>query len=269
MLIDPHRIALILRKEWLEIRQQRGLLLSMVFLPLLFTVLPLGILYIAGHVPPDEMHNLPSSGEVVKLYPALAGLSAQELAQAVMGPPLSVLLLLSPVIVPSIIASYSIVGEKVSQTLEPLLATPVTTWELLLAKVLSSLVPAVGITWLFGGIFVVGVAFEALSPPVFQAIISPAWLLLLLLCAPLLALIAISATVAVSSRVNDPRSAQQISAVVILPVMALVLGQFTGLLVLSPVFALATALVLALVAVVATWIATRLFQREAILTRWS
>ena len=59
----------------------------------------------------------------------------------------------------------------------------------------------------------------------------------------------------VIARVNDPRSAQQISAVVILPVMALILGQFTGLLVLSPVSALATALVLALVAVAATWIA--------------
>ena len=58
-------------------------------------------------------------------------------------------------------------------------------------------------------------------------------------------------------------------ALVALPVMALVLGQFTGLLVLSPVFALATALVLALIAAAATWIATRLFQREAILTRWS
>src|SRR6185503_13939245 len=54
MPIDPHRITLILRKELLEIRQQRGLLLSMVFLPLLFTLMPLAILYIAGHVPAKE-----------------------------------------------------------------------------------------------------------------------------------------------------------------------------------------------------------------------
>jgi ABC-2 type transport system permease protein len=269
MKIDSHRIALILRKEWLEIRQQRGLLLSMIFLPLLFTVMPLAILYISGNVPTDQMKNMPSAADIARLYPSLVDLSPQEQAQAVTGPPLSVLLLMSPVILPSIIASYSIVGEKVSQTLEPLLATPVTTWELLAAKILASLVPAVGITWLFGGLYVVGMAFVAVSPRVYQVIISPAWLLLLLLCAPLLALIAVAATVAVSSRVNDPRSAQQISAVVILPVMALVLGQFTGLLVLSPLFALAMAFVLALVAAAATWVATRLFQREVILTRWS
>src|SRR6476660_5068046 len=89
MPIDPHRITFILRKELLEIRQQRGLLLSMVFLPLLFTLMPLAILYIAGHVPPKELNNMPSSADLVKLYPALAGLSDQELAQAVIGPPLS------------------------------------------------------------------------------------------------------------------------------------------------------------------------------------
>src|SRR5438034_5514348 len=90
MNIDAHRIALILRKEWLEIRQQRGLLLTTAFLPLLFTVMPLGILYIAGHVPANEMHGLPSPADVTKLYPALAGLPDQQLVQAVMGPPLSV-----------------------------------------------------------------------------------------------------------------------------------------------------------------------------------
>jgi ABC-2 type transport system permease protein len=267
--MNPTRIILILRKDWLEIIQQRGLVLSMIFLPLLFTVMPLVILYASGHVPPGDIKNSPSPADILKLYPALAGLSPVELIQAVTGPPLSVLLLMSPVILPSIIASYSIVGEKVNQTLEPLLATPITTPELLLSKILAALLPAVGITWLFGGIYAAGMAVVALSPRVYETIISPSWLILLLLCAPLLALIAVAATVAVSSRVNDPRTAQQISAVVILPVIALVLGQFTGLLVLNPAVVLIIAAVLAVIAIAATWVATRLFQREVILTRWS
>lgn len=269
MNINTHRIALILRKEWLEIKQQRGLVLTMAFLPVLFTFMPLVILYAAGHFPTKDLNGMPSPEEVVKLYPALAGLSNEQLVQAVMGPPLSMLLLLSPVILPSIISSYSIVGEKVSQTLEPLLATPVTTGELLVAKILSALIPAVGITWVFAAIYAVGVAFASLSPQIFQIIISPAWLLLVLLCSPLLALIAVAATVAISSRVNDPRSAQQISAVVILPVMAVILAQFAGFLVLSPIFAAGLALVLILLAAAAMWIATKLFQRETILTRWT
>ncbi len=103
---------------------------------------------------------------------------------------------------------------------------------------------------------------------VFAAVVSPAWLLVLALCAPLLALIAVAAMVAISSRVNDPRSAQQLSAVIVIPVMGLLLGQVAGLLVLSPALVLAAAAVLALIAALVVWGAARLFQREVILTRW-
>ncbi|MFL5735368.1 MAG: ABC transporter permease subunit [Chloroflexia bacterium] len=269
MTLNSHRIALILRKEWKEIIQQRGLVLSLIFLPIVFTILPLVILYTAGHAPESQIHGMPSSADIARIYPALVGLSAIEQAQAFTGAPLSILILMTPVILPSIIASYSIVGEKVNQTLEPLLATPVTTAELLVAKILASLGPAVVITWFFSLIYIIGMRFAAVSQAVYNFIISPAWFILLLLCAPLLALIDVAATVAISSRATDPRTAQQISAVVILPLMALLLGQFTGALVLSPLVALGLSLLLALLAIVAIWVATRFFQREVILTRWT
>jgi ABC-2 type transport system permease protein len=189
--------------------------------------------------------------------------------QAVIGQPISILLLILPIILPSIIASYSVVGEKVSGTLEPVLATPVTTLELLLAKMLTAFIPAVGATWAFGALFIVGMLFVTLSPAVFWAIISLSWWLLFLVCGPLLALITIAVTVAASSRANDPRTAQEISALVILPVVLLLVGQFTGLLVLSPVISLLVALVLGVVAAVAIWITNRVFERETILTRWT
>lgn len=267
--LNIRSITLVLRKEWLELRQQRGLMLGMLALGLLFTVMPLGIIYIMGFTPTEELDEFDEMLETVELSPALRGLSPQELIQALMGQPVSVLALLLPIILSSIIASYSIVGEKLSRTLEPLLATPVTTAELLLAKILSALIPSMVMTWASAAVFVAGLEAAALSPRVFQVIVSPAWVLLLLLCAPLLAMISIAATVAISSRVNDARSAQQISAVVVVPILLIVGGQLTGLLVLSPIFVVLAALVLALIAAGATWIATRFFQREAILTRWT
>ncbi|MGA7730790.1 MAG: ABC transporter permease subunit [Chloroflexia bacterium] len=269
MQVDVQKIRLILRKEWLQIRQQRGLLLSALFLPILFTVLPLGVTFAMGLAPPDSVNEIKQLLDLVKLNPALAGLSQQELLQAAIGQPISVILLILPVLLPSIIASYSVVGEKVSGTLEPVLATPVTTLELLLAKILTAFLPAVGITWVCGALYVIGMIFVTLSHGVFVAIISVSWFLLFLLCGPLLALTAVAATVAASSRANDPRTAQEISAIVILPVMLVLVGQFTGLLVLSPIFSLLLALVLAVIAAIVTWVATRLFDREAILTRWS
>jgi len=250
-------------------RQQRILLLSLIFLPILFTLLPIVIILVMRFVPTTELNGIEQLLKLAGTNPALTGATQQEILQAVIGQPVSVILFMLPVILPSIIASYSIVGEKVNRTLEPVLATPVTTLELLVGKILASLIPAVAVTWFFGLILVISLYFVTLSRAVFVSIISPSWLLLILLCAPLLALTTIAITVAASSRATDPRSAQQISALVILPVVLLLVGQFTGLLSLSPVVSLIAALVLALMAAGATWLATRMFQRESILTRWN
>jgi ABC-2 type transport system permease protein len=262
-----NKIALILYKEWLDIRKQRGLLFGMIVPPLLFIILPVGIAYFAAQDPGSMGRG--NTDDLKKLIPAFAGMSERELAQAIVGQQFGVLLLLLPAILPSIIASYSIVGEKTERTLEPLLATPVRTWELLLAKMLAALIPGLVATWLAGIVFVAGMTAVAVSSRVLQAIISPGWVLVFLLCVPPLALLTVAATVAISSRVNDPRTAQQISAVLILPVMIMMLGQITGILVLSPLVAVVAAGILALLCAGAVRLVARLFQREAILTKWT
>lgn len=259
-----NKIPAILQKEWLEMRLDRSLLLSTLLPPLLLTLIPIGVVYAAGQTPDDDILKL---GAVLN-NPAFAGMSSIELGQALIGQQISVLFLLMPLLVPSIIASYSIVGEKTRRTLEPILATPITIWELLLGKSLAAFIPALGITFVSGGIFVAALRLIAASPRVFAAIVSPGWLIVFLLCSPFLAIISIGLMVAVSSQVNDPRTAQQLSAIAIVPVMALFIGQLTGLLVLNPPIALAAAGVLVIIAALTIWLATRVFQREAILTRW-
>ncbi len=260
-------IGLLLQKEWLEFKQQRMLLLGIVILPLLLTSIPLVALFAIGAAPSagntDEFTR-----ELMKVNPALAGMSEQEAAQAVMGQAFSSMFLLMPMILPSIIAAYSIVGEKTNHTLEPLLATPIKTWELLTAKMLASFIPSMVLTWLAGSIFIAGVRAAATSVRVFNAIVSPGWLTVFLVCTPLLALIAIAAMVAISSRVNDPRTAQQFSAWVVVPFLAVFFGQIAGVLVLSPLIALVAAIMLAVIAGLAIWGVTALFQREVILTKW-
>lgn len=263
-----NKIGVLLQKEWLEFKGQRMLLLGIVALPLLLTLIPLVALFAMGAAP-SAGNTDAFTRELMKINPALAGMSEQEAGQAVIGQAFSTMFLLMPMILPSIIAAYAIVGEKTNHTLEPLLATPVKTWELLAGKMLASLIPTMMLTWLAGAIFVAGVRAGAMSERVFNAIVSPGWLTVLLLCAPLLALIAIAAMVAISSRVNDPRTAQQFSAWVVVPFLAVFFGQLAGVLVLSPLIAVGAALVLALIAALAVWGATRLFQREVILTRWT
>src|SRR6266700_1710159 len=231
------KILVILQKEWLEIRQQRGLMLCVLLPPLLFTLIPLGIIYLSG--------SLVSNGSQFYIFYVLL-----------------------PVLITSFIASYSIVGEKTSKPLEPLLATPVRTWELLLSKCLAALIPGLMVTWVSGTLFVIGTAAFAISGRVFSAIVSPGWLVVFLLWTPLLGTVAIAAMLAISSRVNDPRSAQQLSVWIIVPFFAMFFGELAGLQVLGLGFTLSVVVLLLVLAVLSIWGASRLFQREVILTRW-
>jgi len=258
------RVLVILRKEWLELRQDRLILLGTFGPALMLTLLPLFGLWAVRRAP----DSAPQDNTLTDANPLLAGLGGREFGQAILGQQLSVFFFLLPLIIPSVIAAYSIVGEKAGRTLEPLLASPLRTWQLLLGKTLAALLPAVAVTWLLGGLFVIGVRALAVSPRVVAAVVSPGWLTVLILCTPLLALVTIALMVGISARVHDPRTAQQISGVLVLPVVTFVAGQVTGHLVLSPTLAVGLTVALALLAALTLMVAARLFAREAVLTRW-
>src|SRR6266567_222461 len=128
--------------------------------------------------------------------------------------------------------------------------------------------PGLMVTWVSGTLFVIGTAAFAISGRVFSAIVSPGWLVVFLLWTPLLGTVAIAAMLAISSRVNDPRSAQQLSVWIIVPFFAMFFGELAGLQVLGLGFTLSVVVLLLVLAVLSIWGASRLFQREVILTRW-
>jgi ABC-2 type transport system permease protein len=256
------KALIVLEKEWLELRLQRGLLIATLFLPPLMTAFAVLAFFAAGRF----SGNMNMAGAPIP--PELVGLSPLELAQALVGRQFSILFLLLPIFIPSVLASYAIVGEKRERTLEPVLATPIRTWELLLGKTLAALIPALAITIASATLFVVGILSFAVSDRVRELIVTPGWIVAVLVDTPLLALVGVALIVVLSSRVNDPRTAQQFSAVLVVPVVALLLGQLAGVIVLGPGLALGIGVVLAVIAAFALWLATRLFQREVILTRW-
>jgi ABC-2 type transport system permease protein len=191
-------------------------------LPTLFlVVLPFAIGIGLPSVLGDKLSEDPDlAGTIQRMqtqFPSLAGLSQQELFQVLMLRQFITLSLLVPLICVTAIAAHSIVGEKVARTLEPLLATPITTVELLAAKSLASLVPAIGITW--GLFFVYALGIRALTPDsVFRNVFTPTALCMTFAVAPLIALLGLSLAIIASSRSNDARTAQQIGVIVVLPV---------------------------------------------------
>jgi ABC-2 type transport system permease protein len=178
------------------------------------------------------------------------------------------LFMIVPVAIPVTIAAYSIVGEKTTRSLEPLLATPITTFELLMGKCLAAVIPAVLATYAAFGIFALGAWIILADKILMTALLDPRWLIAIFLVGPLLAILAVTFSLMVSSRVNDPRVAEQISMVMIVPVLGGFFGQIFGLFVLNAQIITVVAIVMLLLDALMLYLTTRVFQREQILTRW-
>jgi ABC-2 type transport system permease protein len=86
---------------------------------------------------------------------------------------------------------------------------------------------------------------------------------------PLMAFFAVNLSIIVSSRVNDPRAAEQISMVVILPVIAFFLAQLSGIIIINKEVVFLATFVLIIIDAFLVYVAVQLFQRETILTRWA
>src|SRR5260370_35572527 len=73
---------------------------------------------------------------------------------------------------------------------------------------------------------------------------------------------------AISSRVNDPRTAQQLSIWAVVPIAGIVLGELSGQFELTVLVAAISTGILIPLAILLTWGRAQLFGRETILTRW-
>ncbi len=262
------RVRAIVAKEVLEIRKNPLLLVTIFLPPILFLLLPLAILAAAGstagsvRIPPDQLARMRS------ISPALADISGIEFLQLLILQQFLTFFLMMPLLIPVSIAAYSIIGEKELKSLEPLLATPVRTAELLLGKGIAAVVPAILTTWVTYVLFLIGARLIVTSDVVYARLFDPMWLLAMILLAPLFALFAVNLGIIVSSRVNDVRVAQQMVGIIVLPVVLLGVGQTTGLVLLNSLTFIAGAFAMLLIDAAVLYIGARLFQRETILTQW-
>lgn len=261
------KIETIIRKEWAEVFKNRMVLFTIVFMPLLLTAIPLVILYtMSGEMQVASAGATEVPGQFKAFCPV--ELSSGECFQVFMVSQFVFMFMIIPLSIPAAIAAYSVVGEKTTRSLEPLLATPITTVELLFGKSLAAVIPAILATYIAFAIFAVGVWLMVPSRIMLLAILDARWLLAVFLVGPLLAWLSVTFSVMVSSRVNDPRVAEQLSVMIIVPLMGVFFGQMAGLLIIDRQLVIVIALALLLVDALMTYFAVQLFQRETILTRW-
>lgn len=169
---------------------------------------------------------------------------------------------------PVAIASYSLVGEKVEKSLEPLLATPVTDGEILLGKSLAAFLPSLVAT--YGGCAIFMAFIDNLTFSQLGYLYFPNWTMgvILLAVTPLVCLLSVEVNVIISARVNDVRTAQQFGGILFLPFVAIYVAGEIGLISLETNNLLIISAVLLFVDAILFFVSRSTFRREEILTKW-
>lgn len=230
----------IVQKDLLVLRRSKGVLIPLMIVPLVICIALPGLMAslprLAGMMGQAEMQDMDellaqvSEGLAAQLRPYTA---EQQLIVLLVVYFLAPLFLILPLMVASVIAADSVAGEKERKTLEAILYTPTTDSELFLAKVIAACVPAILVAW--GGFVAYAITVNWAAWPVMERIFFPNWMWVVLVVwvAPAVAVLGLSFTVAVSARVNSYQEAYQIGGVIVVPIIALVISQVTGVLYLN------------------------------------
>jgi ABC-2 type transport system permease protein len=237
----PWKIA---RKELKVIGRKKSIMFYTIGLPLL----------VAGAFS-LEIWNLTASG-----IPGSLALGGESI--------IYIFVILSTVL-PSTIAAYSIVGEKIEKTLEPLLATPTTDGEILLGKGISAFIPPILSSWLGASIFMAASDFILINAGLGYYYF-PNWNagVMLMILAPLAGVLSIEVAVIASSRVTDIRGANQIAGLMFIPFVIVFFAGAQGIFTFSVINLLVFAAIVSIIDLVLYFFSKSTFKREEILTKW-
>lgn len=270
------KVMLVFRKDWWEISRNWQVLMPILVVPILFTVaLPAAIITMPKIVNVPMTSTSQITELIVEKLPVaiqsqLSGLSETQVMVYVMVLYfLAPLFLIIPLMASSVISSDSFAGEKERRTIEALLATPITDGELFMGKVLVSFVPSMMVTVISFLLYTLTV--DILAYDMFGRLLLPnlGWMMLIFGLAPTVALASIGLTVMISLRVKGFREAQQISVVLIVPILMLLFAQAFGALIFGPPVIGALIVVFAVVDLLLFRLGVRLFRRDEILSQIS
>lgn len=260
---------LFLRKEFRDLRASPQVWPGYLILPLVAIGLPaIFLLVFPTDAATIREHDLAWLLEVARGDPRLAGYPAHQRLGRMVVRDFAAFYLLLPIVLSSMSAALSIVLEKQQRTLEPILATPVTDRDLILAKLVATTVPAVALTALTGALGAVlhavisGLRYGSPFLP------EPPLAVLLVLLAPAVGASAALLGMRVSARAADVPSAVQTSGLLVVPLGLVVAASIGRPAATSVSIGLAGSVVVGLLA---WWLFrsnVRRFSREELLTRW-
>ena len=171
-------------------------------------------------------------------------------------------------IIPCTLASFSILGEKIEKSLEPLLATPTTDSELLFGKTIASFLPCICVIYVSSIIFMV--LLDLFTYNAIGYLFFPNWsmVFILLLAVPLSSILSIQLNVIISSRVNDVRTANQLAFLLFIPFMGVYFLIVANAISLSITTLFLISVTLFIIDAALFYLSKATFSRDEILTKW-
>ncbi|PKN90626.1 MAG: hypothetical protein CVU44_23015 [Chloroflexi bacterium HGW-Chloroflexi-6] len=265
----------IARKDLMEVSQNKMAWGPAIALPVIFAVaMPMLFIILPQVIPAEDIEremgdintllaNLPPTMQTLFDGKSLEQMFVIYMAGFMFAP----MLLILPLMFSSVVGSDSFVGERERKTLEALLYAPTSDMELFLGKVLAAVLPAIALSWLTHALYIVVV--NAASFPLFGEIWFPlaSWWPMMFWLTPALAVLGISATVLISSRVKTFMEAYQMSGSLVLFVLALVFGQISGVLILGSGTVLVIGTLVWVVDAALIYVSVSQFKRSALVAK--
>ncbi|WP_162356631.1 ABC transporter permease subunit [Metabacillus mangrovi] len=236
--MDKAVVTALFKKDVLHLIKTKNLLLTLIIVPLIFsTVIPAAL---SGFVLFSDVKSMMDPAMLQMMDKMTAGLNAGEIHSLnekflyvftnFLYPSL---FLLIPIITSSAIAANSFAGEKERRTLESLLFSPITIKELFAGKLLASFLPSAAVS--LASFILSGTVINTASYILMGHLIFPSakWLVLILVLSPLVMIMTILLNIMISAKVKTYQEAQNIGGIIVLPVIGMLIGQFSGLFLLG------------------------------------
>lgn len=237
----------IIKKDIRSITANKQVLTTILSVPLALTVILPSIFILITHFVPDSTDDFK---KILDMFPIEK--QAGDINQVIIGLFLNnimpIFFLIIPVMASSVMAASSFIGEKEKKTLETLLYCPLPLQQVFHAKILVSFLVSMIVTFASFAAMLLVVEIEIFLT--MGCLILPAisWLIIMFLVSPAISLISITFIVRGSAKAQTMEESQQRAVFLVFPVLFLLIGQFTGILLVSNWILLGLGIVLALLA---------------------
>ena len=251
----------VIKKDMKAIAFNRRLFPVLLIIPLVFTIVLPTIFFLIFHFVPDSMDDFQ---QILAMLPG--GMDeAGAMVDLLMNRIMPIFFILIPIMVASVMAASSFVGEKEKRTLETLLYSPLSLRQLFQAKVFASFGMSMVVS--LASFLIMLVVTETEARLITGAFYLPSinWLVTMLLLSPAISIVAITMIVRGSAKAQTVEESQQRAVFLILPLLLLIVGQFMGVVLVSAWLLLAIGVVCALLAVFLLKRSVRGFSYEALL----